>query len=88
MNVRVEYECTPIRHIAIQCPNCMNWFHGFDVTKDDLLFDYQIGFAKCHCPICDIDFGYDSIFSKDLNIQEIGYPEVYKDCLSKKETWE
>ena len=26
INVRVEYECNPIRHLALQCPYCNNWF--------------------------------------------------------------
>lgn len=30
-NVRVEYEPLPIRHIAVQCPECKNWFHGMDM---------------------------------------------------------
>lgn len=95
MNVRVEYESTPIRHIAIQCPNCKNWFYGRDVTKDDLQFDYQIRFAQCRCPMCEINFGYDpdsryytSSNEQSVNIEETSYPEVYKDCKLKKTIWE
>ena len=35
-NVRVEYEPLPIRHIAVQCPNCKKWFRGWEITEDDL----------------------------------------------------
>ena len=35
MNVRVEYESTPIRHIAVQCPYCSKWFNGRDIFNGD-----------------------------------------------------
>ena len=92
-NVRVEYECTPIRHIAVQCPKCKKWFHGTDITHDDLRYSYQIDMANYRCPVCDIKFGYDnkrSPFSeKDKPcIEEVSYPEVYDGCLTQKVIWE
>lgn len=44
-NVRVEYESTPIRHIAVQCPNCKKWFRGWEITEDNLRYAYEINFA-------------------------------------------
>lgn len=93
MNVRVEYESTPIRHIAVQCPKCNKWFNGRDIFNgdwlQDLRYSYQIFFAQFECPMCGKIFGGDECrdFS-NVNIEETSYPEVYKDCLHKKEVWE
>ena len=38
-NVRVEYESTPIRHIAVQCPKCGKWFKGWDIVQDEMPID-------------------------------------------------
>ena len=94
MNVRVEYESTPIRHIAVQCPHCDNWFNGRDIIDGDwlrdLMYDYQISFAKFHCPICDDNFGFDNSYDKaNMNIKEVSSAEeCYANCLQKKEIWE
>ena len=92
-NVRVEYECTPIRHIAVQCPKCKKWFHGMDITHDDLRYSYQIDMASYLCPVCDTKFGYDNkrnpFSEKDKPyIEEVSYPEVYDGCLTQKVIWE
>ena len=92
-NVRVEYDPNPIRHIAVQCPKCKKWFHGRDITHDDLRYGYQIDMVSYHCPVCDTKFGYDNernpFIEKDKpNIKEMDYPEVYDGCLQKKVSWE
>ena len=92
-NVRVEYECTPIRYIAVQCPKCKKWFHGTDITHDDLRYSYQIDMASYRCPVCDTKFGYDNkrnpFIEKDKpHIEEVSYPEVYDGCLTQKVIWE
>lgn len=94
-NVRVEYECTPIRHIAVQCPKCKKWFHGTDITHDDLRYSYQIDIATFHCPVCKTEFGYNRdnnwnpLKEKDKSfIEEVSYPDVYQDCLTQKIIWE
>ena len=84
MKIRVEYDPAPIRHIAVQCPECKNWFRGYDITKDKLSYEHQIYFAQFDCPICGKFFnGNDR-----LEIEETDYPDVYKDCLERKEVWE
>lgn len=100
INIRVEYEATPIRHIAIQCPYCKKWFRGEDlISKGEWLdYDYKIYNTTFTCPICDKSFGFDyacSLYSSwskpqfDYNIQEVSdNKECYKDCLTKKEVWE
>lgn len=86
--IKVEYECTPIRHLAIQCPVCQNWFCGVNITLDDIDYSYQIDGAKCHCPKCDEDFEVD-LNSKDSEIDnDTDFPEFYKQCLTKKTVWE
>lgn len=80
-NVRVEYESTPIRHIAVQCPSCENWFYGHDITDDSLWYGYEIGFAKFACPICGEEF------SGKYNEERVSHPAVYDGCLTKREVW-
>ena len=89
MNIRIEYEPTPIRHIAVQCPKCNKWFYGNDITEDELSYEYQIYYAQFHCPVCDKIFGADenSGFA-NVHIEETSYPDVYEDCLQRKEVWE
>ena len=80
-NVRVEYEPLPIRHIAVQCPECKNWFHGMDMTDDELCYSYQIDMASYCCPVCHTTFGrsdWNNFKGKDKpNIEEVSYPDVY-----------
>lgn len=90
-NVRVEYESTPIRHIAVQCPNCNKWFHGWDIVKEEgafevLRYKHDIGFTEFECPICGEEFGGWQHNDKP-NITEVSHPEVYEGCLERKEVW-
>ena len=89
MNVRVVYESIPIRHIAVQCPHCGKWFHGWDVCKDgDLRFDHQISFANFECPVCNKVFG-NIMRGEDVKIKEVGdADECYENCLKQKVIWE
>lgn len=91
-NVRVEYEPIPIRHIAVQCPECKNWFHGMNITDDDLFYSYQIDMASYCCPVCHTTFGrsdWNNFKGKDKpNIEEVSYPDVYEGCLKQKVIWE
>ena len=90
MNIRVVYEPTPIRHIAVQCPKCEKWFYGNDIADNHISFDYQIRYAQFECPVCGKIFGGDE--SKDysnVKIEEVGSStECYKNCLEKKVVWE
>lgn len=92
MNVRVEYEPTPIRHIAVQCSYCGKWFSGWDVVDSkDPLYDLRdsddIAFAEFTCPVCGKGFG--GVQNNDAPlIEKVGSAEeCYKDCLKKKEVW-
>ena len=93
MNVRAEYENTPIRHIAVQCPHCGKWFNGWDVVwavdaLEALRYEHQIPFATFECPVCGKEFG-GMQHGEKVDIQEVySAEECYKDCLSKKEVWE
>ena len=92
MQVRVEFDPAPIRHIAVQCPECEKWFHGWDIVNgkqfDDLRWGYEISWATFTCPVCGAEFG--GLQNKEeINIQEVGSAEeCYKDCLKKREIWE
>lgn len=91
-NVRVEYENTPIRHIAVQCPKCDNWFRGWDIVKGEEAFDvlryaHDINWVEFECPVCGEEF--DGLqYNDQVNIEEVEYPEVYDGCLKRKEAWE
>lgn len=91
-NVRVEYENTPIRHIAVQCPKCDNWFHGWDIVKEEEAFDvlryaHDINWVEFECPVCGEEF--DGLQDNNkVNIEEVEYPEIYDGCLERKEAWE
>lgn len=93
INYRVEYECTPVRHIAVQCPECKRWYHGRDITHDDLDYDYQIEFAEFECPVCYTKFSCFNYHRENTlvlssHIEECGdAEEVYEGCLTKKEVW-
>lgn len=89
MNIRVEYDCRPIKHIAVQCPKCERWFDGRDITENQLDYERQIAHALFTCPICGKIFCGDwNIGYEDVHVEEMGYSAVYKDCIKKKEVWE
>lgn len=91
-NVKVEYDMMPIRHIAVECPKCKKWFRGWQITDDDLTEHNDIYNAEFTCPLCKEEFGYmSSLYDGKKyipNIKKSGYPDIYKDCLTKKEIWE
>ena len=90
MKIRVEYEATPIRHIAAQCPKCERWFDARDITSDKLNYDYEIRFAQFVCPVCGKVFGGDEFRDfENVQIEECASStDVYKNCLRKREVWE
>lgn len=89
LNIRVVYEPTTIRHVAVQCPFCGKWFNGNDITNDRLHYEYDIKYARFLCPICNRQFTADTEFMDiKVNIEESNSGNVYKDCLQKKEVWE
>ena len=90
-NVRVEYESTPIRHIAVQCPKCDKWFYGWSIVKakpscNALRYEHEIHWAEFECPVCGAEFGGLQHNDK-ANITEVDYPKVYDGCLERKEVW-
>ena len=85
--VRVEFDPAPVRHIAVQCPFCEKWFYGYDITDDELTYDYQIGRAQYRCPLCEKDFGNGTDYDKE-QIEESYHTKVYDGCLNKKVKWE
>lgn len=94
INVRVEYENTPIRHIAVQCPSCKKWFRGKEISGSFLHYDSQIKDAGFFCPICNKDFGngyipddVDDLYTVTI-VEVDSAQECYKDCLCKREVWE
>lgn len=85
VKMKVEYERTPIRHLAVQCPDCESWFIGVDIFKNSPRYSYELTNAQCHCPKCGSDFVTDceSEISTDVS-----FPEFYNNCLKQKTTWE
>lgn len=84
-NIKVEYESTPIRHLAVQCPKCDNWFLGFDIIKNDCRYEHELLGSECECPKCGNKFRIDY----KSYVEESGdFPEFYDKCLRQKITWE
>lgn len=83
--MKVEYESTPIRHLAVQCPYCKNWFMGYDIFEDSPSYSYELTNARCHCPKCGSDFVTDS--ESEIS-EDVSFPEFYDSCLKKKTIWE
>ena len=90
MKVRVQYEATPIRHIAVQCPECGRWYRGNDISEQRLSFDSDIYNAQFICPVCGKVFGADACTGySNVQIEECDdHMAVYKGCLHKKGVWE
>lgn len=84
IQIKVEYESVPIRHLAIQCPNCKNWFHGTNIAQKNVVYEHDLYYLKCNCPVCNHYFNTES----NYEITEISYPQIYDKCLNKKVTWE
>jgi ribosomal protein S27E len=84
VKIKVNFDPTPIRHLAVQCPDCENWFHGADIYKEHCSFKYDIFWNKCKCPKCGNEFKV----AADSDLDEARFPEFYKECLQKKEVWE
>ena len=95
INIRVEYEPTPIRHCSIQCPSCDNWFWDYDICKEKPSYSHELNFIRCKCPKCTTNFeafnisGYNNLQKTfDTNIEEVGYSSMKNIVLEKKTTWE
>jgi len=71
MRIRLELDAASIRHLAVQCPDCENWFHGRDITHDELSYEYDIFFAQFECPVCGKIFGSEKIGDASSNIGAI-----------------
>lgn len=82
IKVRVEFDPTPIRHLAIECPQCKNWFNSADICEETIVYDYELNNLNCICPKCKYSF------SGAASIQECNsLEEVYKDVLTRKVEW-
>ena len=79
--MRVKYESTPIKHLAIQCPECQNWFHSQDICNKTISYSYELDFMDCLFPKCGCDFKGKAV------VEECCSPTVYKDTLEKKIEW-
>lgn len=90
MNVKIMYDPTPIRHIAVQCPSCDRWFNGRDIADNDITYDYDLHSAQFECPVCGKIFGSDAYSNhSNIKIEECdSHNEVYKDIYRKVEKWE
>lgn len=88
MNVRVEYEPIHVRHIAVQCVKCNNWFDARDITDNVLEGSSDIYYAQFECPVCGRVFGANNYERfENVKIEEVNGVEVYAGCLKKKEVW-
>ena len=83
-HIRVEYEITPIRHIAIKCPGCSSYFDAKDITEKHIKDIIDAQCADYSCPLCHTDFRADDSFTTISECNSAD--EVYKDV--KRQTWQ
>lgn len=93
INVKVEYESRQVRHLAVQCPECNNWFRSSDIADDFVHDEFDIYQTKYICPLCGNEFGTGfSVFDDEdvynYQVEEVDYPEIYNDCRKKRVLWE
>ena len=90
MKVKIMYDPAPIRHIAVQCPDCGRWFNGRDISDKDITYDYDLHIAQFKCPVCGKIFGSDAYSNhSNTRIEECDdHNDVYKDIYQKVERWE
>lgn len=86
VKVRVDYDPTPIRHIAVQCPYCGKWFDGREIIAGnwDVSYEYHLHHVSFECPLCGQYFGTEE--GDEIDVEEVSYPDVYKGVLRKKVT--
>lgn len=85
VKIKAEFDPSPIRHLAIQCPNCNNWFVGNDILYKQVMYEYEIKGNSFNCPIC----GTYVLISDDSKIEEdVDFPKFYDNCKKKKTVWE
>jgi len=84
------YDPSPIRHIAVQCPDCERWFNGRDIGDRELVYDYELYQTQFTCPVCGKVFGSDDrSVNRNVIIEECDrQSDVYKDIYKKVEKWE
>lgn len=87
MNVKIMYDPTPIRHIAVQCPSCDRWFNARDIGDHELVYDYELYGTQFECPICGAIFGPDACSNySNVKIQECdSVSDIYNDIYKKVE---
>ena len=85
LNVRVEYDMKPIRHLAIQCPSCKGWFESNDILDDDIKYSDDLNNIEGECPRCGEEFWF---CSGKIEIEEcLSSGKVHRDTLKKKIEW-
>lgn len=86
INIKAEFEVSPIRHLAIQCPKCDTWFKGTDILVEDAHYEYDLMNAECHCPKCGYEFEIN--YQKSNVDEDERFPAFYDKCAKRKTTWE
>ena len=61
LNYKVEYDRIPIRHLAVQCPECDRWFNANDIvlTPEKIRYYSELVSTLFKCPVCFSLFGRD-----------------------------
>lgn len=82
-NVRVDYESTPIRHVAVECPSCNEWYAGNDISDISISDSYHLSTAKFTCPDCNIEFktGLDTKYDEKMG------SAIYEGVKRKQVMW-
>jgi hypothetical protein len=84
------YDPSPIRHIAVQCPDCERWFNGRDIGDQEFEYDNELCQTHFICPICGTVFSLDGYGKhQNVNVEECSnHNDVYRGIYQKVEKWE
>ena len=86
INMRVEFEIAPIRHLAVQCPSCENWFCEYEITGNNIHNVIDAKWAIYHCPICHTTFKPNDYDEIEIT-QPGGTDKVYEGVKQREEKW-
>lgn len=84
INARIDYEPARICHIAVQCPDCKNWFNANDISNVHFSDDSDLEAANYLCPVCKLRFTGEMGYA----ITETFGRDTYAGCLEPNTTWE
>lgn len=80
VSFRVEYETSPIRHLAVRCPHCEAWMRAQQASSDHIPDMVVAEFARYECVECGHKFCPAELV--EIEVEECDSAgQVYRDCV-------